>query len=323
MIWLIGCDEAGYGPPLGPFTQASVALLLPESTRGIEETWLAYPDLFKKRKGAAKARPGDLPLIVDDSKVMTQLAAGMGHLGILWPLLFGYQTRPESVFRDFLDWAHLPDQTTFCDDPTLNESLTLHWDLPATVLADTETAFRKNGLLDRRAKVSMVSPSFFNQMIDRYQNKSAVLEKGWQNHIRWWIKELPGDEPLLILSDRLGGKKTYAGIFQEALESEGLVQVIREEDNQSTYRCLGNKREIMLIVRPKADSKFLPVAAASMLAKHLRETTMEMVNNFWAAKVPNLKPTAGYPEDGKRFFEEIHSAMLQAGIKPDQVWRKR
>ncbi|MFM8930910.1 MAG: hypothetical protein ACKOS8_03405, partial [Gemmataceae bacterium] len=71
--------------------------------------------------------------------------------------------------------------------------------------------------MDRQARVSMVSPAVFNQIIDQYQNKSAVLEKGWQNHIRWWLHQLPGEEPVVILSDRLGGKKSYAGIFQEAL----------------------------------------------------------------------------------------------------------
>lgn len=323
MIWVVGCDEAGYGPPLGAFTQASVALLLPGSAGAIEDTWSAFPELFRKRKGAARAHPGGLPLVVDDSKLMTQLAAGIEHMGLLWPLLFGYQSGPKPVLMNLLDWAHLPDRTTYSDDPTLNETLPLQWHLPDSVREHAEITFRKNGLVDRQARVSMVSPAVFNQMIDQYQNKSAVLEKGWQNHIRWWLHQLPGEEPVVILSDRLGGKKSYAGIFQEALGADGLVQVVKEDDSQSTYRCLGTKREIMLIVSPKADSKYLAVAAASMLAKHLREISMEMVNHFWMAKVSNLKPTAGYPEDGKRFFEEIHSALLRTGINTDQVWRKR
>ena len=323
MLWVIGCDEAGYGPPLGAFTQGSVALFLPGSTGAIEDSWAAYPELFRKRRGAARARPGVLPLVVDDSKVMTQLASGMDHLGALWPVLFGYPYKQKNTLKDLLDWAHLPDHTTFRDDPTLVENFPISWVLEDGLLENARSALHKNGLTDCRARISMVSPAVFNQMIDHHQNKSAVLEKGWQSHIHWWLHQLPGDEPIVILSDRLGGKKCYAGIFQEALGAKGLVQVIREDDNQCTYRCLGTDREIMLIVSPKADSKYLPVAAASMLAKHLRELSMEMVNRYWMERVPNLKPTAGYPEDGKRFYAEIQSTMARSGVNPDHVWRKR
>ena len=61
MPWVIGCDEAGYGPPLGCFTQASVAIKLPETMDSVENTWSAFPDIFRRRKGAAKARPGECP----------------------------------------------------------------------------------------------------------------------------------------------------------------------------------------------------------------------------------------------------------------------
>lgn len=323
MLWVIGCDEAGYGPPLGAFTQGSVALFVPGSIDAIEDSWAAFPELFRKRKGAAKARPGEIPLVIDDSKVMTQLAAGMDHLGILWPILFGYPFRQKKTIKDLLEWAHLPDHTTYLDDPTFNESFPILWEVSDSLLENAQLAFHKYGLTDRRARISLVSPAVFNQTIDRHQTKSAVLEKGWQNHIRWWLHQLPGDEPIVILSDRLGGKKCYAGIFQEALGPDGLVQVVREDDNQSTYRCLGTKREIMLIVSPKADSRYLPVAAASMLAKHLRETSMQMVNDYWMEKVGKLKPTAGYPEDGRRFYEEIQPTFALSGINPDHVWRKR
>ena len=48
---------------------------------------------------------------------------------------------------------------------------------------------------------------------------------------------------------------------------------------------------------PRADGCHLNVALASMAAKYLREVCMLQFNRYWAAQVPGLKPTAGYPTD--------------------------
>ena len=47
--------------------------------------------------------------------------------------------------------------------------------------------------------------------------------------------------------------------------------------------------------------EFLPTALASMTAKYLRELSMRAFNEFWCARVPGLRPTAGYPGDAPRF----------------------
>jgi hypothetical protein len=65
------------------------------------------------------------------------------------------------------------------------------------------------------------------------------------------------------------------------------------------------------------------VALASMFAKYIREVCMKQFNAFWAKHVPGIKPTAGYPLDAKRFYEEIRPAMESLGIEPDAVWRKK
>jgi hypothetical protein len=62
---------------------------------------------------------------------------------------------------------------------------------------------------------------------------------------------------------------------------------------------------------------------ASMLCKYLRELCMLQFNRFWARHVPGIRPTAGYPGDAKRFFDEIRPAMAKLGLAEDQVWRKR
>ena len=60
-----------------------------------------------------------------------------------------------------------------------------------------------------------------------------------------------------------------------------------------------------------------------MAAKYLREVCMLQFNRHWVAKVPGLKPTAGYPTDAGRFFAAIRGVLATDGIDECTVWRAR
>ena len=60
-----------------------------------------------------------------------------------------------------------------------------------------------------------------------------------------------------------------------------------------------------------------------MTAKYLRETAMRPFNEFWCARVPGLKPTAGYPVDAKRFKKQIATAQRELAIDDQILWRCR
>ena len=70
---------------------------------------------------------------------------------------------------------------------------------------------------------------------------------------------------------------------------------------------------ITVTFRPRADGDSVAVALASMLCKYLREVCMRQFNRFWATHVPGIKPTAGYPGDAKRFFDEISPQWTGSG----------
>ena len=69
--------------------------------------------------------------------------------------------------------------------------------------------------------------------------------------------------------------------------------------------------------------ELLPTALASMTAKYHRELAMHAFNAFWTTKLPGLKPTAGYPNDAKRFREEIASLQRELSIDDRMIWRSR
>ena len=69
--------------------------------------------------------------------------------------------------------------------------------------------------------------------------------------------------------------------------------------------------------------RFLPTALASMTAKYLRELSMRAFNEFWCAHVPDLRPTAGYPSDSRRFRQAIADKQRELRIDDHAIWRNR
>jgi hypothetical protein len=50
---------------------------------------------------------------------------------------------------------------------------------------------------------------------------------------------------------------------------------------------------------------------------------MKAFNEFWQQRVSDLKPTAGYPLDARRFKQEIAVAQAALAIPDDTFWRTR
>jgi hypothetical protein len=69
--------------------------------------------------------------------------------------------------------------------------------------------------------------------------------------------------------------------------------------------------------------RFLPTALASMTAKYLRELAMRAFNEFWCARLPDLRPTAGYPADSHRFRKAIAATQRELRIDDHVLWRNR
>ena len=58
-----------------------------------------------------------------------------------------------------------------------------------------------------------------------------------------------------------------------------------------------------------------------MTAKYLRERLMSSINAYWCRHVTDLRPTAGYPGDARRFRDSIESVAAQLGHAVEDWWR--
>jgi hypothetical protein len=283
--------------------------------------WACLAAAVRKAEHADDGR-----LLIDDSKKVNEGKAGLAKLeaGVLGALA---QTRePFASVLDYLSTVALGDSL---EDLHAEPWFTPADPLPAAHAAEALPAIA-SALSDACGPAgvgwgpvrSVVIPApKFNRLLDEWKVKSGVLASGVIALLRATL-ELPGDEPIHIAVDKLGGRHFYAPLLNEAFPG-GWVRVIREGPSLCEYAIDNLPREVHLRFEPRADGCHLNVALASMAAKYLREVCMLQFNRYWAAKVPGIKPTAGYPTDAGRFFADIKPKLAADGTEERLVWRAR
>jgi hypothetical protein len=312
MPWVVGIDEAGYGPNLGPLVQAAVAIHLPENDLS---GWSTLQAVVRR-----SSEPADGRLLIDDSKkIYTRGGLAALERG-LWPLLGNHARR-----LDHFLWGHnpVPDWgEDLCREYWFNGAEAV----PLTVDPHCQ---RTDGAVVRAAigercqnTVRIVPAPRFNQIVDETGSKAAVLIRGLVDLMTSLIRSLPPGEPVVFDCDKLGGRNYYAGLVQDAFPA-GWVIAQQESADASRYRVELLDRPVQVVFRPRADAESVAVALASMLSKYLREVCMSQFNRFWARQVPGIQPTAGYPVDARRFLSQIQQAMAPLGLHVDAVWRKK
>lgn len=313
MPWVVGIDEAGYGPNLGPLVQAAVALHLPEHDPA---GWEVLRPVVRRAHEKRDAR-----LLIDDSKKVY----AKGGLEALERGVWSIVGADLHTIHDFL-WScgELPAWgEDLCGESWFDrdESIPLHIDCAGEWKASAPLREAIGGRWTGDYRI--VPAPRFNRFVDEYGSKAVVLSRGLVELLGSLANAIPQDaQPVHFLCDKQGGRNYYAALLQESFPG-GWVVAERESNEESRYRVENLPREVTVTFRPRADGDSVSVALASMLCKYLREVCMRQFNRFWATHVPGIKPTAGYPVDARRFYDEIRPAMARLGLTPDQVWRKK
>ncbi len=323
MQYLIGTDEAGYGPNLGPLTVSATVWRVPEGVRG--------DGLIQRLGGVVVATPKQVAaepgarVAMADSKRLYQPRKGLRHLerGLLAALAtLGQEPRtwadlwtalaPVAVepIREIPWYAGYDEAVPIDADADVIESL-------AAALKSAMAANEVH-LLDIQSRA--VFPEEFNELVDRYDSKGAALSHITLDLIGRVMGPL-GDSPISILCDKHGGRNRYAPLLSDHFP-DSLIEVHGESRQQSVYRFGPTRRRVECRFQAKGESH-LPAALASMASKYLRELAMRAFNSFWRERIPELRPTAGYPQDAKRFRAEITPLQKELGIDDRVLWRNR
>ena len=109
-----------------------------------------------------------------------------------------------------------------------------------------------------------------------------------------------------IICDRQSGRLDYEDIIAKAFPGEGAALDVR---TNHLSRYLLRDGAIAVNFETQAEDRHLPTALASMAAKLVRELLMARFNRYFAARLPELKPTAGYVQDARRWLRDTEGVL--------------
>ncbi|MBC8351542.1 MAG: hypothetical protein H8E66_06115 [Planctomycetes bacterium] len=318
MTLLIGTDEAGYGPNLGPLLISATAWRIPDDDEGT--------DLYERLAHFVRTQvSSDLHVPIADSKQLYKPGGGLQHLERgLFAALSACNSNVEN-WRDAwkvlasIDADQLQLVLWYAD---YNAPLPI--DLDAERRRSDRSIFAKGlhstNVSLERVRSTSVFPTRFNELVDRYGSKGSVLSLATLELVRDALDQ-HDDSNVLIQCDKHGGRNRYLAVLQTVFPDERIT-IIRESRETSVYRWTSSNGRIEIRFTAKGES-FLPAALASMASKYLRELAMKAFNAFWQQHLPDLKPTAGYPVDAKRFKAEIETVQRKLNIDDRMLWRTK
>lgn len=321
---LIGIDEAGYGPLLGPLCHGVCVFRLhtPPSDAIVPDLWALLAPAVARCPAPAGA------LAVDDSKK-----------------LYSGPRKRERLLRTvacFLEASEREDEASRDAQKGLLERLLsaeelqrLEQDPWAKTRASAEEGNEQDPaacrLLRDRLKAAGIallafqagalSARDFNVRLKTRGNKAEVTWERAGGLLRQAVDLATPGEPMHATIDRQGGRKFY-GPRLGALFKGAFVWTEEESKPRSAYRLEHGGSELRVVFQEKAESAALPVALASLAAKLARELLMARFNAFFRAHDSEIKPTAGYYTDGKRFLKVTAAMRKQLKIADEDLIRK-
>jgi ribonuclease HII len=336
-VLVVGVDEAGYGPNLGPMVVAATAFLVPRDLA--ESDWWSALAGTVGRAGDSKSK-----LQVDDSKAFGTEAGWNRLVDAVLAFQLASTSEPKVEYppdprRDPAAWLRhvtAPELTTgepWFDSALVPRSTVAKFALEPDKPLGTALA---NARIEPIAVV--VEPVFarrFNEGLDRGLNKGEVEQEAVLRAIGRLFAGLGREvadrtSQVRLFVDRLGGRKSYREFVEEL--SDGSFPVTLDESAdvsryagrfaaESATAVRGREFEISFEVG--GDAIRLPIALASMNAKLTREAAMDLFNAWWAERLPGIRPTAGYPEDAKRFRRDAADALRALDLPQDGWWRRK
>lgn len=300
---IIGIDEAGYGPVLGPLVVSSAAFRVDDGAAGADLWDLLDGEVARSKRGASGR------LVVADSKLVYNGGRGLAELERAVLAFLGANGSLPPTFRTLLDnlcdsTGGLCNASWWNDVPLPAATDRAGIDAPAEAIAGAADRAR---FLDLAAQV--VLPGAFNRLVEQHQNKSVVLFQEVMSLVERAMRRHDGDLSFLI--DKHGGRHYYASLLCNNFFGRP-VQPVTETPAISVYEVRLPDRRLRFAFIEKADARHLPAALASMASKYVRELFMMCFNEYWCGRVDGLAPTAGYAQDSERFIAAIRTFLDDA-----------
>lgn len=321
MSFLIGTDEAGYGPNLGPLTVTGT--LWKTDTPGVD----LYQSLAETVTNEAKfvGKSGAKIFVADSKKVYASTGSIQNLETCVLAIVYAATNQVPNEWMELVELVcppatikHLPAQIWLS-----GQNLGLPAKADIDQIQRLGDQFREScdvaGVELLELQCVPVFPPQFNSQVERLGNKATLLSTETLHLVRRLMDR--SDDDVEIGCDKHGGRSRYGALIQACLTDE-FVMVGRESLEVSDYSFRENDRDVFIRFQARGES-FLPTALASMVSKYVREVFMMLWNDFWKLKIPDIKPTKGYPVDARRFKNEIATMQRKLEIDDHLIWRNR
>lgn len=317
MSIIAGIDEAGYGPTLGPLVVTATIFEVP----GFQHTdlWELLHDSVTKDE----TLKGEL-LAVTDSKKLFSRSKGIRKLE---ESALSFMFQKQGVVKSFKTLvkgvSNLTD-TDFDIYPWYKErdvalSVEVEHDKIENFTTNLKSSLKKSKVKLLGIHSIPVSVHNYNIDIVNLGNKSVLLfNKCATLLVDIWNKY--GEKSPTVYVDKHGGRDKYMPLLYPYFEGS-FIRIHKESATESIYEITYNQKSMLVYFIQGSETKHLPIAISSICCKYIRELFMHMFNAYWTEKLPDLKPTAGYFVDGKRFLEDIAETKTKLGIKDEILIR--
>jgi len=325
MLVYAGIDEAGYGPMLGPLCVAATAFVIdgepPE--RGAPNLWSLLSAAVCRRRRDRRHR-----IAVDDSKKLKGANSSKKvhplrdlERGVLAFAAAGSEddaviTGPDTVLLERLgvEVARRPWYDSTTATPVAHDA-----DEIRIAASRVRRAMERAGVTCATIRCEAVDAASFNERVRRTGTKAGVNFEAVSRLVAGVWDRWPDAHPRVVV-DRQGGRTHYLDDLQVAFP-EARIRIVTESEALCRYELKRGDAPLTISFVADSERHHLPVALASMTAKYVRELLMLRLNRFFREHHPELKPTAGYVTDARRYLADIEPVINDLGLERGELVR--
>ena len=293
-MFVVGIDENGLGPQLGPLIATAITL---EAPKYQQRAWKNLGDKIGVDDSKATSAFGKMGWC--ESIALAIVDAAYGTVPKTADELFsqvGYESI-ETMQKRCPSHSHQQ-----CWGPSLTLPI-MGGDIDAGRAA--LVALKKRRIHIRRARSVIACVRHFNDELKRCGSKLGVDLRFFEQLLLDVQAHHP--TPFTAICGMVGGIRRYRSRF--SLLPAEQTRVLEEKKGRSAYTVEG-LGDIAFEV--SSDANHLPVALASMLGKYLREVSMLRQNTFYRTHLPEIRAASGY-----------HDSVTQKFVRDTESLRKR